>query len=113
LKTAMSVEKVSFEEAYSQAVTQSLTMLGPSTSAVVTSYLNEKFSKRLEDTMDDPELLSDALEVAINGGRRIVQRQILRLLYEKIGIDPPSAMTLDFESRIEEARKEYLNRQSP
>ena len=100
-------ESKSFEEAYSQAVTQSLSMLGPSTSAVVTAYLNEKFSKRLEDTVDDPKLLSDALEVAIDGGRRIVQRQILRLLYEKIGINPPSAMTLDFESRINEAREEY------
>jgi hypothetical protein len=106
----MSEKKSSFEDAYSQAVIQSLKMLGPSTSSVITHYLNEKFSKRLEDTVDDPKLLSDALEVAIDGGRRIVQRQILRLLYENIGIDPPSAMTLDFESRINEAREEYRKR---
>jgi hypothetical protein len=51
--------------------------------------------------------LSDALDSIIDGGTRIVQRRILRFLYNRIGIDLPFAMTTDFEDKILKAKEEY------
>jgi hypothetical protein len=96
-----------FKEAYEQAVTQALSILGKDLSVVITSYIKDKYSVRLSDTADNPEALSDALDAVINGGARIVQRRILRLLYNKIGVELPFAMTINFEEKILNAKKEY------
>jgi hypothetical protein len=96
-----------FKEAYEQAVTEALSILGLHVSAVITSYIEEKYSIRLSDTADNPKALSDALEATIDGARRIVQRRILRLLYNNIGIPLPFVITINFEEKILNARKEY------
>jgi hypothetical protein len=78
-----------FKEAYKQAVEEALSILGKNISVVINSYILEKYSIRLTDTGDNPKVLSDALEAVIDGGSRIVQRGILRLLYNRIGLDGP------------------------
>jgi hypothetical protein len=49
----------------------------------------------------------DALEAVIDGGSRIIQRRILRVLYNRIGLELPFAMTTNFEGKILAAKKEY------
>ena len=53
--------------------------------------------------------MSEALEAAINGGSRVVQRRLVRLLYEKMNLKPPSTMmmTVNFEDLTREAAKAY------
>ena len=97
----------SFKEAYKQAVEEGLSILGKNVSAVVSSYIVEKYSIRLTDTEDNPKALSDALESVIDGGSRIVKRRILRILYNRIGIELPFAMTINFEDRVFKAKEEY------
>ena len=97
----------SFKEAYKQAVEEGLSILGKNVSAVINSYILEKYSIRLIDTEDNPKALSDALESVIDGGSRIIKRRILRVLYNRIGVELPFAMTIDFEDRILTAKKEY------
>ncbi|MGA9154838.1 MAG: hypothetical protein WBZ36_29995, partial [Candidatus Nitrosopolaris sp.] len=41
--------------------------------------------------------LPDALEEVIDGGSRVIQRRILHLLYSRIGLELPFAMTTNFE----------------
>ena len=96
-----------FKEAYKQAVEEALWILGKNISVVINSYILEKYSIRLTDTGDNPKVLSDALEAVIDGGSRIVQRRILRLLYDRIGVELPFAMTTNFEDKILKAKKEY------
>jgi hypothetical protein len=96
-----------FNEAYEQAVTQALSVLGKDVSAIITSYIKDKYSVRLSDTADNPKDLSDALDAVIDGGKRIVQRRVLRLLYDRIGVELPFAMTTNFEDKILKAKKEY------
>ena len=98
-----------FKEAYRQAVEEALSILGRNVSIVINSYILEKYSIRLTDTGDNPKVLSDALEAVIDGGSRIVQRRILRLLYNRIGVELPFAMTTNFEDKILTAKKEYEN----
>jgi hypothetical protein len=103
------VQSQSFTSIYAEAVTDALSILGDKVAAVVTSYLNEKYSIHLTETADNPKALSDALDVAIDGGKRIVERRILRLLYQKIGLTAPSSMTVNFEDKILQARKDFEN----
>jgi hypothetical protein len=96
-----------FHEAYKQAVEDGLSILGKDIAIVINSYILERYSVRLTDTEDNPKALSDALEVVIDGGSRIIQRRILRVLYNRIGLELPFAMTTNFEGKILAAKKEY------
>jgi hypothetical protein len=96
-----------FKEAYEQAVEEGLSILGKNVSIVINSYILEKYSVRLTDTEDNPKALSDALEEVIDGGSRVIQRRILRVLYDRIGLELPFAMTTNFEGKILAAKKEY------
>ena len=97
----------SFKEMYNQAVMEGLSILGKHVSAVIISYIKKKYSIRLSDTSDNIKALSDALDATIGGGTRIVQRRILRSLYNRIGVELPFAMTVDFEDKILKAKTEY------
>jgi hypothetical protein len=103
------MQKQNFASVYAEAVTEALFILGDKVAAVVSNYLDEKYSMHLTQTADNPKALSDALDIAIDGGKRVVERRILRLLYQKIGLPAPSAMTVDFEDKIYQARKDFEN----
>jgi hypothetical protein len=96
-----------FKEAYEQAVIEGLSILGHNLSSVITSYIQDKYSIRLSDTADDPKALSDALNNVMDGGARIVQRRIIRSLYNRIGLSLPFVILINFEDKIHDARKEY------
>lgn len=100
-----------FKEIYAEAVREAMSVLGEGT-FLVTSHLERKYSVSLEDTADNPQVLSEALDSAIDGGARIVQRRILRLLYEKIDLKLPSIMlmTVNFENKVDQAKKDYADR---
>jgi hypothetical protein len=89
-----------FNEAYGQAVIQALSILGKDLSAVIISYIKDRYSVNLSDTADNPQALSNALYAVIDGGTRIIQRRILRLLYNRIGVELPFAITSNFEDKV-------------
>jgi hypothetical protein len=86
---------------------EGFSILGKNVSVVIKSYILEKYSIRLTDTADNPKALSDVLEEVIDGGSRVIQRRILRVLYDRIGLELPFAMTTNFEGKILAAKKEY------
>ena len=75
-----------FKEMYHQAIIESFEILGRQVSEVVINYLEEKHAIQLEDTVDNPLILDQVLENAINGGRRIVERKIIKILNKKLKI---------------------------
>jgi hypothetical protein len=83
-----------------------MSVLGEGTSLIV-SYLEQKYSITLAETADNPKALSEALDAALDESRKIIQRRILRLLYERINIKFPSYMIINFEERISQAKKMY------
>jgi hypothetical protein len=95
-----------FGKIYAEVVTEAMSVLGEGTT-LITNYLEQKYSITLADTADSPKALSEALGAALDGSMRIIQRRILRLLYERINIKFPSSMTIDFEERIIQVRKAY------
>lgn len=110
--------KISFEEAFAQATTEALKILGVVVSKIVTDYLETKYSIRLTKTVNNPEALDEALEHAIDGGRTIVERRLVNLLYEKLGLEESSSKRdnanndkVPFEQRVEEAKRRYKTEQ--
>ena len=80
-------KNISFEDAYAQAVTEGIKILGPVVSKIVTDYIESKYSVHLTRTADNPSALDEALEHVIDGGRIIVERKIIRILSEKLGLN--------------------------
>jgi hypothetical protein len=96
-----------FEEIYGQAIAESLSILGQHIASIIVLYVNEKHSIRLSETFENPKALTEALKSSLDGGTRIIQRRILRLLYYKLGIEPQFALTINFEEKVIEAKKEF------
>jgi hypothetical protein len=108
-------KKISFEEAFAQSSSEALKILGNVVSKIVTDYLETKYSIHVTKTGNNPAALDEALEHAIDGGRIIVERKLINLLYEKLGMDRPlttnqsNSNLSSFEEKVNEARRRYSN----
>jgi len=109
-------KKISFEEAFAQASSEALKTLGEVVSKIVTDYLETKYSIHVTKAQNNPVALDEALEHAIDGGRTIVERKLINLLYEKLGLDRPlttnqgNSNLSSFEEKVNEARRRYSNK---
>jgi hypothetical protein len=102
-------KRITFNEAYSEAANRAFEILGEQVSKIVTDFLQQKFSVHLSKTAENPAALDEALDSAIDGGRFIIERRIVRVLYEKLGLEDFSTEKsgLTFEEKIVEARRRY------
>ena len=107
-------KEISFEEAFAQATSEAFKILGDIVSKIVTDYLEVRYSINPANAANTPGALDEALEHAIDGGRTIVERRLMNILYEKLGLEPntPGINTGDnnivtFEQRVNEARRRY------
>ena len=104
-------KKISFEEAYAQASSEAIRILGTIVSKIVTDYLQSRYSINITRTANNPTALDEALEHAIDGGRTIVERKLINLLYEKLDLEPSILSeknnNLSFEQKVNEARQKY------
>jgi hypothetical protein len=103
-----------FKEIYHQAIIESFEILGKQVSEIVINYFEEKHSLHLEDTVDNPKILDEVLEDAINGGRRIVERKIIKILNQKLKIrnNIIELNRSDFTYNILNLKKLYLEMKS-
>ena len=107
--------KISFEDAYAQASIEAIKILGDVVSKIVIDYLETKYSIQMAKTANNPKALDEALNHAIDGGRTIVERKLINLLYEKLGLDRPMTPNQgisnlsSFEENVNEARRRYSN----
>ncbi len=98
----------SFIEIYEQVVIDSLLIFGHHIPIIICMFLREKYSiTRIGYTATKPKILLDALDLILNGGAKIAQRRILRLLYNRVGIEQSFDTTINFEEKILKAFKEF------
>jgi hypothetical protein len=105
-------KNISFEDAYAQASSEAIRILGSVVSKIVTDYLQTRYSINITKTANNPAALDEALEHAIDGGRTIVERKLINLLYEKLNLESLIAnennkKTYSFEQKVNEARQRY------
>ncbi|MGI0050418.1 MAG: hypothetical protein ACRD8K_01660 [Nitrososphaeraceae archaeon] len=96
-----------FENAYANAVKEGMKILGEDVSKIVQDYIEDKYSFQLENTSQDPKSLSEALQFAIDGGKRIIERRIIQILSKMLEIEYHSAELINFEKQIKEMRKNF------
>lgn len=104
------MNKKQFENLYSEAIDESLIVLGPHVANLIKFYVNEKYSVRLNDTYNNPQVLTEALKSTIDGATRVIQRRMLRIIYDKIGIEPHFVITENFEKKVLEAKEIFEKR---
>ena len=98
-------KSILFQKAYSNAVNQSMEILGDQVSKIVQDYIEDKYSIQLENTCNNPSALSEALHFAIDGGKRIIERRIIRLLSKTLKLDYHASVLINFEKQINDMRK--------
>ena len=100
-----------FQKAYTNAVNEAMEILGEGVSKIVQDYIEDKYFIRLENTCDNPAALTEALNFAIDGGKRIIERRIIRLLSKKLDIGYHSAELINFEKQVKDMREKVLKTQ--
>ena len=99
-----------FVKIYGESVNEALSVMSPHIVRIINIYVNEKYSVRLTDTYNKPHDLTDSLKSTLRGITRVIQRRILRILYEKMEIEPSFVLSSNFEERILEAKKIFEER---
>jgi hypothetical protein len=102
-----SAQNIIFEEALAQSVTEAMAIYGQQVSQVLRTYLERQYSIPPESLAENPKALVEALERVLDSGSRIVERRILRSLYNKIGSTIPQSSS-GFEEKISEVKRIYL-----
>ena len=97
-----------FEEALAQSVGDAMAIYGRQVSQIVLNYLEQKHSIPPRSLGENPQALAEALQNALDSGARIVERRILRTLFEKLGSQQPSQLA-NFEDAISKAKIEFQN----
>ena len=105
-------KEISFDEAYAQASSEAIKILGTVVSKIVTDFLRNRYSIDIIKTANNPTALDEALEHAIDGGRTIVERKLLNLLYEKLNLEPfivkeKNKNSSTFAQKVNEIRQRY------
>lgn len=107
-------KKISFEEAFAQATEEAFKILGNVVSKIVTEYLETKYHIDFTKTAKSPAALDESLEHTIDGGRKIVERKLIKILLEKLDLehslsgDESSSNLASFEEKINEIKRRYL-----
>lgn len=99
------MDEKQFGNLYGESIDEALIVLGPHVANLIKFYVMQKYSIRLNDTYNNPQALTESLKTIIDGATRVIQRRVLRILYEKIGIEPHFVITEDFEKKVLEAKE--------
>ena len=103
-------KKISYEEAFAQSTAEAFKILGNVVSKIVTDFLEAKYSINLNKAANNPAALDEALEHAIDGGKIIIERKLINLLYEKLDLEPIPSINSNlasFEQKVDEAKHRY------
>lgn len=100
-----------FREMYKEALDESFEILGEHVSKIVISYIEKKYSINLENTVDYPLLLDDVLQNTIDGGKRIVERKIIKNMLKRLKINNQITINnMSFAETIDELKRRHIEK---
>ena len=96
-----------FESILNDSVDKGLSVLGEAPKQMVYFYLEKKCNLQKEKIASKPDLLIPAIERIFGSGAELLEAQILKTLYEKIGLnfEPCEHPKIAFTSSLEKARE--------
>lgn len=93
-----------FEKALVEAVDEGLLALGESGREVVYFHLKHYYGFTKEDVPSNPQILVRCLEKIFGLGARVVERDIVKSLYRKLGLKYVEKKNFDFMEFLNEAK---------
>ena len=96
-----------FENILKDSVDKGLSILGESPKQAVYSYLEKECNLPKEKIASNPDLLVPAIERIFGSGAKLLETQILKTLYEKVGLnfEPNEQPRIALTSSLDKVRK--------
>ena len=96
-------EALNFEKLFTRSLIQGLEKFGKSASQAILFHIENKYGVRVEDIIHQPEVFHEALMDIFPFGWEIIERQILKVLYQEIGEELGPCKGVTFKEVIENA----------
>jgi hypothetical protein len=94
---------------YSEAVNYGFKALGNQVSGVIINFISKKYNLRVAETFSKPELLCEAMERTLGAGALLIEKRIIRYLYDQHSSFTDSQIEIrngqDFSRYIRDAPK--------
>ena len=103
----MSARTLAFSQLLLEAIDDSLSILGDEPKRALYQYLATMHSLQREEIPDRLEEFSNGLKRALGGASSVIQRIILRKLFQKLGSTFRESQDSEFSDYIRDARRRF------
>ncbi len=93
------------KKALAEAIDEGLLMLGESGRDVIYFRLKQSYALKKEDVSSNPEIFVNCLREIFGSGAEVIERAIIKKLYNKLGIEFKEREGFGFMEYLNEARK--------
>ncbi|MEM3459120.1 MAG: hypothetical protein QXN36_00820 [Candidatus Bathyarchaeia archaeon] len=100
----MTEDSTNFKRLLFEAVDEGLLVLGKSGRDAVYFHLESLYSLRKEDVLEKPDVFVESLRKIFGMGAGVIEKAILKSLYEKLGLDYKEDKNWDFAAYLNEAK---------
>ncbi len=103
----MSTRNQSFAQVLLESIDESLSVLGDEPSVAVYHYLSTICSLPKNEIPDRIQEFDAGISKALGAASKVIERMILRKLYEKLSFVFRESQGLDFADYVDEAKRRY------
>ena len=93
------------KKALAEAIDEGLLMLGESGRDVIYFRLKQSYALKREDVSSNPEIFVSCLREIFGSGAEVIERAVIKKLYDKLGIEFKEKKDFGFMEYLNEARK--------
>lgn len=100
----MTEDQTNFRRVLFEAVDEGLLVLGKSGRDAVYFHLESLYSLRKEDVLEKPDVFVESLRKIFGMGAGVIEKAILKSLYDKLGLDYREKENWNFVAYLNEAK---------
>ncbi|MGC8998629.1 MAG: hypothetical protein ACP5JW_04430 [Candidatus Bathyarchaeia archaeon] len=93
------------KKALAETIDEGLLMLGKNGRDVVYFRLKQSYALKKEEVPNNPEIFVNCLREIFGSGAEVIERAVIRKLYDKLGIEFKEKKDFGFMEYLSEARK--------
>lgn len=103
----MAEEHGNFKRVLFEAVDEGLLVLGKSGRDAVYFHLQNLYSLKKEDVLEKPEAFVESLRKIFGAGAKVIEKAILKSLYDKLGLNYEEKENWNFVTYLNEAKNAF------